>query len=307
MTIEKPGEYGMSADAYHADPCPTPALSSSVAKILLSQTPLHAWTASPRLNPNYKRDEKPAFSLGTAAHRGLMGEGADYRILGYDEFRTKEAKAAREECIAAGLTPLSREQGARMSEMVDLARDFIEASSIGLAFDSARHERVFAWQSDGIWRRAMLDALAKDHTIIFDYKTTSSSADPHAFGRAIANLGYDVQAAHYVDAVQSVRKVRPRFIWIVQETSAPFAVSLIEATARVLEIGSEKLARASRMWKACVEADAWPGYSREIVPADLPFWHERRHEEEEAEYDLASRDGDPTQSAISLDKLMLAG
>ena len=54
----KPGIYGMSEDCYHADPADAPSLSASIAKILIAETPLHAWTAHPKLNPNFVREEK---------------------------------------------------------------------------------------------------------------------------------------------------------------------------------------------------------------------------------------------------------
>lgn len=35
---------------YHADPAPEPSLSATLAKLLISRSPRHAWMASPRLN-----------------------------------------------------------------------------------------------------------------------------------------------------------------------------------------------------------------------------------------------------------------
>ena len=40
----------MSMDEYHADPCPTPSLSSGIARVLWANTPMHAWFKHPRLN-----------------------------------------------------------------------------------------------------------------------------------------------------------------------------------------------------------------------------------------------------------------
>ena len=41
----EPGIHNLSAEVYHADPCVKPSLSSSIANVLLQQSPLHAWMA----------------------------------------------------------------------------------------------------------------------------------------------------------------------------------------------------------------------------------------------------------------------
>ncbi|WP_242401117.1 hypothetical protein [Acetobacter okinawensis] len=49
--ITTPGIYDLPEAQYHADPCPTPSLSNSVARILLDESPMHAHFSHPRLNP----------------------------------------------------------------------------------------------------------------------------------------------------------------------------------------------------------------------------------------------------------------
>ena len=48
------GVHQIDGGAYHLDPCPEASLSSTLAKTMLAQSPLHAWTASPRLNPDWE-------------------------------------------------------------------------------------------------------------------------------------------------------------------------------------------------------------------------------------------------------------
>ena len=66
--ITKPGVYDLPMAEYHADPCPEPSLSSSIIRLLCSASPLHAWTAHPRLNAAYVAEESDRFDVGTAAH-----------------------------------------------------------------------------------------------------------------------------------------------------------------------------------------------------------------------------------------------
>lgn len=74
--------HGMPDKIYHADPCPTPSLSSSLVKLMEATSPKKAWAAHPRLNPPPPgaTDDDPKFDLGTAAH-ALFLEGADEKVV----------------------------------------------------------------------------------------------------------------------------------------------------------------------------------------------------------------------------------
>jgi hypothetical protein len=73
-----------------------------VAKILLDRSPLHAWHAHPRLNPDYRHDDDTKFDVGNIAHKLMLGRGKDIVVLEFDDWRTKAAKDAREAAAAAG-------------------------------------------------------------------------------------------------------------------------------------------------------------------------------------------------------------
>jgi hypothetical protein len=79
MTEPLPAGIHMLGDAeYHADPAPERGVASTLARVILSQSPLHAWTAHPRLNPAYEPVEKKTFDIGRAAHRAVLGAGGEY-------------------------------------------------------------------------------------------------------------------------------------------------------------------------------------------------------------------------------------
>jgi hypothetical protein len=81
---------------YHADPCPEPSLSASLA---LRARDVDAGTRSalhPRLNPAAVAHQAEHFDIGTVAHAAFL-EGRDVvAILEFDDFRTKDARAARD-------------------------------------------------------------------------------------------------------------------------------------------------------------------------------------------------------------------
>lgn len=72
------GVHRIEAEAYHADPAPLPSLSATLAKVITSKSPLHAWHACRRLNPDFRPVERKTFDIGTAAHRAVLGRGSDY-------------------------------------------------------------------------------------------------------------------------------------------------------------------------------------------------------------------------------------
>jgi hypothetical protein len=77
--IDKQGVYFDILDHdYHGDPCKVPSLSSSIARILYEETPLHARYWHPRLRPPKPDEiEKPdrTMAVGSAVHKVMLGKG----------------------------------------------------------------------------------------------------------------------------------------------------------------------------------------------------------------------------------------
>ena len=65
--LVKAGAYRLSEHQYHADPCPEPSLSCSLAKVLLAASPKQAAWEHPRLNPKWEPGpSKKHMELGSA-------------------------------------------------------------------------------------------------------------------------------------------------------------------------------------------------------------------------------------------------
>jgi hypothetical protein len=71
--------------------------------------------------------------------------------------------------------------------------------------------------------------------------------------------------------------------FIVQETSAPYALSVCEFGKQLTEDGEEsdpldladrRISRALRQWEWCLANDCWPGYSAETTIISAPPWFE---------------------------------
>lgn len=254
------------------------ALSSSIAHVLLTQSPRHAWEQHPRLNPNYARTEDEKFDVGNVAHE-LILEGVSRAVrLDFADWRTNTAKAARDEAREAGQIPLLADQYERVLEMVSAVRLQLSAHRADPPLLTAgMFEQSIRWTDGGVECKARLDWLRADYSAIDDLKTTSRSANPYAYARNLYQHGGDIQAAAYVRAVEQLGFGMPRFRWIVVETAPPYALSVIEPGADVLAVGADKWDAALRQWRELLEQpEPWPGYPLDVVTAELPPWEESR-------------------------------
>jgi hypothetical protein len=96
----------------------------------------------------------------------------------------------------------------------------------GLTLTNGRAEHVLIWKdpATGVECRARVDFLAGGELVVLDYKSTTD-ATPAAFSRQIARMGYHYQDEFYSRGVQAVFGKRPKFIFMAQETTPPYACS----------------------------------------------------------------------------------
>jgi PDDEXK-like domain of unknown function (DUF3799) len=296
MKIEKPGlYYDMSSQDYFADPCPLPSLTQSVAKILLDQSPLHAWHAHPRLNPDWRPDDDTKFDVGNVAHKLLIGRGKeleifdapDWNATGMGKGAKTELHANRDAARAAGKVAVLGKTVARADRMVKAAREQLDLRGLTNMFTQGNGEVVTAWQEpSGFWCRQMIDWLSPAKNVFTDFKTTDMSVAPHGLGRMMANAGWPIQAAmaeRGLDAIDPDNAGRRRFFFVVQETHVPYALNVVEITEGPLTMGRKMLDMARHMWGYCLRHDRWPGYPAEIVVPQYPGWAETQFLEREIE------------------------
>ena len=280
--ISGPGTFNMTAEEYHADPAPAPSLSSTIARTLLSEAPLHAWFKHPRLNPYHVPEIKDSFEIGRAAHAYLTGQGEDgIHVLSHHSYRTKAAQQERDDARDDGFTVLLDHQYAELTDMIAAARFQLERHQIGDVFETGKSEQAHFAQIDGVWCRAMTDCIAPSE-IVYDYKTTASSAQHDAAVRTISQHGYDVQAAHYLDVLAALDGKPRRFRFIFQEKAAPYALSVIEIGETWLTDARQDAKQAREHFRRCLDTfgtSPWPGYAAEIVVVDEPPWRARARED----------------------------
>lgn len=252
---------------YFAEPCPAPALSSSGVTTLLYRSPLHFWHAHPALGGGAKAKDTAATYRGSLVHRLALGKGDDFRVLPFDDYRTKEAREARDACIADGVIPVKPAQMAEAEAMADRIRDAIDAACGGNDYQT---EVVIAGQINGIWQRCMVDVWCPSLQLALDVKTAAKVTDAW-LSRAFAN-GYARQDAFYTRLIDAATgdPGRNRFAFLFVEGEEPF----IGRTARVDEAyrtgARSEIARAERIFTDCMAKGEWPGPGEFI--ATPPAW-----------------------------------
>lgn len=273
------GWHNITEDAYHADPCPSPALSASIAKTVIGKTLLHAWREHPH-SPYKTRESQPRKSdRGSAAHAYLLG-GKNIVQIDADNYQTKAAKEARDNARDAGLIPILRDEFPYLQEMVEIAGPRFDALHGG----EPLCEVTALWQAKSKgWRRARIDSLSPDRRRIVDYKTTEAAVDALSCERRIFDSGYHIQAAAYVEAVETLHPElmgRVEFVLQWQEQKPPFALSPpIVMSEAALELGRQQWERAGMMWDRAVKANYFPAYTSEAHTACPPPWEITRWEE----------------------------
>ncbi len=268
----------LSAREYHADPCPAPSLSSSVANVLLTKSPLHAWLRHPRLG-GQAGEATDATDRGTLIHSLVLGTPFPGRVIDCEDFRSKPAREARDNALSLGLIPVKVGDMDPLERVAGAIKDEIEYAGIRLLGHS---EAVATWEEDSpvgpVSCRGMLDHVWMNDigAGVFDLKTCRS-AHPRACEKHVVEYGYDLQAAAYVSAIETIRPDlagRVSFTWLFIEELPGFRVALTVATlaGSMWERGRRRWARAVELWANCLAADKWPTYSAEPVRLECPAW-----------------------------------
>ncbi len=278
MTMQAGLHFDVTASAYHADPAPEPSMSSSIAKVLLDQSPRHAWLQHPRLNVDIPAESDPtrAKEIGTAVHKLALGRGGEVVVIDAADFKGGAAKTARAAAYAAGSCPILKPDYEQAQAIAEAVASQLAQIGDCEGFAAAAPEVVgISHDPTGAWLRCMIDKLEEreNGAILWDLKTGDTSAEPSTLGRRIANMGYEVQAALYERVVSTIRPDlagRLRFRWVFVENEAPHLITVAELDNAGLEIGRKKVAAALALWNRCRRENDWPGYPASVVIAEYP-------------------------------------
>lgn len=271
--ITEPGIHDMDNETYHSHRY---ALSSSGARTLIESCP-----AIFRYEQDHPQPSKKVWDIGNAAHKLVLGEGPGLVRIDAEKWLTNAVKAEVADVRAAGHVPLKPSEWETVHAMADALRAHPIAS---LLFDPEHGtpERSLFWRDEktDVMRRARLDWLPNPRTgrlIIPDYKTCRS-AHPEKLQKAIDEFGYHQQDDTYRSACHAlgIADETAAFVFVCQEKTAPYVITVIEVNATARRIGAARNRRALETFAHCTATGYWPGYSDDVVPTALPGYAETR-------------------------------
>jgi hypothetical protein len=184
---------------------------------------------------------------GGTVQGSVMGEALHALVLEPDVFATQYLVLADADSSQTGIS----EQQAMQRQWLDAwqwtalyrARDALFACKqfpVAELLSLGEKELSIYWSegADAKWK-ARPDCFTPD--IVLDLKTTGDCR-PHAFRRARERLDYDVQAAHYVEAVSRLMGSEPRFAFVTVELTEPYSVRAHELDTKDLDAAHSRLA-----------------------------------------------------------------
>jgi len=219
---------------------------------------------------NTRTAPTPAMAFGSAVHTMVLEhDDFDERyILMPDGInrRTNAGKEAVAEIEATGKTVLTQYDFDRVRFIADSVWSHPTASDI---FSEGQSEVSIMEEVRGVQVKGRTDWFRPG--LLADLKTTQS-ADPSDFAKSVANFRYHVQDAVYSDLFTRAGELIHSFVFIVVETTAPYAVVVYELDEESKEQGQRLYDRDLETYIQCVENQSWPGYHQGVNKLSLPRW-----------------------------------
>ena len=258
-------------DAYHE----LPGLSSSIAKVVIDQSPLHAF-AQHRMFGGRGREATKLMDRGNVVHSLVLGRGKKFEVLDFDNYKTHKAQDARDAARAAGLIPiLAHDLEAAEQIAAAILRQLPEH---GITLVGQSEVAIEWWEQAGdeqfIRCRGMFDHLLLSAGVIIDLKITGD-ASPGAIERGAENMGYALQQAAYRRALTALRPElagRIDFLFVFAEADYPHAINVVRGDGVFREIGDRRWQRAVHTWGRCLATNTWPSYGGGINQLSPPAW-----------------------------------
>lgn len=253
------------------------ALSASGAKLML-KSPAHYryWKDNPK-------DATPAMTFGTIVHALVLEPHRDisklYAVKTLN-WTTKEGKEEKAYLESLNLPIISKSDEDRALAVRDSVwrSSFIKDLMKGAVIESNQQ-----WQgySNLCPCKAGIDAYTDNH--IIDLKTCLD-ASPEGFAAQIRRFNYDLQAAHYLEAM--VHEDIHSFVFVAVETQPPYAVAAYTLDHDTLMRGFKRMDRIAQVYKNCLDTGQWPSYELEakgIQVLSLPTYEKGLDADIEAE------------------------
>lgn len=223
----------------------------------------------------------PSLLFGQAVHKLLLQPESfreEFAVAPVADRRTKAGRELYDEFSATvgERTVVSRDDYDKALEMVTAVR----LNPLSVKLLAGEKEVPFFWKDEdtGEQCKCRVDCLTEidGQYYIVDYKSTGNAQTEIFSNKDVFRYGYYFQAAMYSEGVMSSRAMseRPRFVFIAQEKTAPYAVNVISVPDDVMLAGIDKYRELLGKYHECRVMDYWPGYNSmgEMNEVLLPGW-----------------------------------
>ena len=255
-----------------------PRLSPSIAHKLTTESPLSAWAAH-RLLGNFGEASTDAQLEGRLHHAAILMDHAGIDVVDADSFRTKAAREAKAEILAAGNTPVLIEKWDNMQLSAAAIRGQLE--QYGIVLDGESEQR-FEWDEYTEDGAAVACSGIIDHYLgnrIIDLKTSKTATTTRQAVQNIASGAALLQDAAYRDALHWDDGPPPGQIEVIfafVQTQEPFSVTPITLAGDFRELSHLRWRRAIETWHQCLSnglgREFWPGPVDAITAVSPPGW-----------------------------------
>jgi hypothetical protein len=245
-----------------------PALSYSIAKLLITQTPMHAKYAHPLLGSKTGNKSTRAQDKGTLAHKLILGRGKDIFVMPeeFTDFRKKAVQDLALEQESLGKLVVLQSAIDECSQLVTAFGMQMKQTEYADAFydPDCQSEIAIYWRDlyADILMQGLIDRFNKKTPIIFDLKVTTD-ASTKAFEKKINEMAYHIQNAFYRRGVNTLLpelENKTRFVFLVIESSPPYALNCIELSGMFESIADLDADKSIDTWQKCLKMNVWPGY-----------------------------------------------
>lgn len=236
----------------------------------ISRSELWKMNESPEKFKWYKdhpQPPTPSLLFGQVVHKLLLQPDdfdTDFAIAPELDRRTKAGKDAYN-AFCDGLGERSVVPPEMYLQAVEMAQKALSEPYVKKLL-SGEKEVPFFWtdHDTGEECKCRVDCLTDvDGTLtIVDYKT-AANAKTDVFNNSIFKWGYDFQAGMYSEGVMNCLNldVRPKFVFVVQEKTPPYAINIITIPDEVMLVGLDKFREYIGIFHECNMTGFFWGYT----------------------------------------------
>jgi hypothetical protein len=257
---------------YHA----IKALSQSGIKTICKKTPLHYAVQDQRATAE--------MNFGTVAHALALGVG-NFDVSPYDEFRTNEAKAWRDDRISRGVPIIKQKDLDVATVLAERIRAAIDVVTEGATWVP---EQAFVWQMDTAYGpiacKGMADVWCPEKALVIDIKTTSVGIGDDEIERYFTDRGCAIQSRFYrmgLGQIDPRLEGRIKFKTVVFECAAPHLHRVCENSGAFDTLAESQISYASHHYGKGIHTGEWDGYASDVFKVTPKPWAMERWIEDE--------------------------